>query len=67
MLNLYETVSPDSKWIKEEELTDWEKHKGLFEEADFIVVAWETAMIHLEAKTKAANFLGGYRRKVLSV
>ena len=67
MFNLYETVSPNSKKIKESDITDWEKHRELFEKADFIVVAWGTELIHLAAKKKAIDFLGRYRRKVFCV
>lgn len=67
MLNLYETVSPNLDDIREIEITNWEKHRRLFESADFILVAWGIEPIHLSAKKKAIEYLGIYRRKVFCV
>ncbi len=67
MLNLYETVSSDPKGIREGDITDWEKHRDLFDKLDYVIVAWGTESIHLKAKKRAIDFLGRYRRKVFCI
>lgn len=67
MLNLFETVSKNPQDIIESDITNWEKHRELFEKTDLIIVAWGTEMVHLAAKKKVMDFLGIYRRKVFCV
>lgn len=67
LLNLYETISQNPSYIKENDVTDWEKHRQLFEDVDFILVAFGTEQVNIQAKKKVIDYLKIYRRKVLCV
>lgn len=66
MLNLYETVSPDQRKIREATKTDFTQKRAILEEANIILLVWGIDK-HVKAKREAMKELSLYADKLYCI